>query len=80
MRTLRHVCIDIRGVLNWKDKDLKKLFIDSETGKQAQAHEIRNFLYDKLQEGYEVLPIGDECEGFDKIKGCPGHEIKRKFK
>ncbi len=68
-----HMCIDIRGVLNWKDKDLKKLFKADDGGK-ATAQEIRNYLYDQLADGWEVLPFGEPCEGFDKKTGCPGHD------
>jgi hypothetical protein len=67
-----HGCVDIRGVLNWGNNDLKKLF-KAKDGKEFSAEEIRNFLYDKLGEGHEVLPIGEPCEGFDIKTGCPGH-------
>lgn len=76
MKTLRHMCIDIRGVLGWKDKDLKRLFRNTETGKPLTATEAKEYLYQKLKDGYDVLPMGDECEGFSKINGCPGHAVK----
>lgn len=70
-----HMCIDVRGVLNWKSKDLARLFINPETGKKLTAQQAKDYLYDKLRDGYDVIPYGCECDGFDKINGCPGHEI-----
>jgi hypothetical protein len=70
--TIRHLVFDVRGLLSWKDSKLKNVFVD-EKGKKLTAQQAREYLYDKLAEGYEVIPFGDECEGFDKKKGCPGH-------
>ena len=69
---IHHMCIDVRGVLNWKAKVRQSLFrVD---GKKPTDAEVKEFLYDKLKEGYEVIPFnGVECEGFDKINGCQGH-------
>lgn len=75
MKRTFHMGIDIRGVLSWKDKELKKLF-KSEDEKPYYAQEIRNYLYDKLLEGFEVLPLGKQCDNFDKKVGCLGHEVK----
>lgn len=69
----RHMCIDVRGVLRWKDRDLKKLF----TG--GNATEIREHLMDKLADGWEVIPFGKECEGFDRKTGCPGHHYPGEY-
>ena len=72
MTTIRHMTIDIRGVLGWKDKKMTtNLF--RVNGKKPTYEQVKEYLYDKLSEGYEVLPFGQECEGFDKVKGCPGH-------
>ena len=71
----RHLVIDIRGVLNWRNnKDLLRLFKSSEGGRLT-TQEVRNYLYDKLADGWEVLPFGEPCEGFDKKTGCPGHSV-----
>lgn len=72
--TLRHMCIDVRGVLNWKSNKLTKLFVNDD-GSKATIHEVRNYLYDKLKEGFEVIPLGNECDNFDKVKGCLGHPV-----
>ncbi len=72
-----HMVIDVRGVLNWKAKEIARLFTDAETGKRLTAQQAKDYLYDKLKEGYEVIPFGKECEGFDKVKGCPGHPVSK---
>lgn len=73
-KTIRHLVIDIRGVLGWSNKKLARLF--QEDGKFLTAEQAKEYLYDKLSEGYRVLPFGEECEGFDKVKGCPGHRVE----
>jgi len=67
-----HMCISIRGVLNWKGKRLLKLFTNDD-GTKATMDEIKEYLYNKLSEGYEVLPMSAECDNFDKKTGCRGH-------
>ncbi len=62
----------VRGALNWNKKLLNKLFKD-EKGKFVSANEAKDHLMDLLSEGYEMIPIGKECDQFDKKKGCKGH-------
>jgi hypothetical protein len=38
------------------------------------ATEGKLFLMECLQKGWEVLPLGQPCEGFSYQTGCPGHE------
>jgi hypothetical protein len=66
-----HMSISVRGALRWIKKDLGKLFINN--GKRVSADDAKEYLMDKLKEGYEVIPYGNACEGFDKVNGCPGH-------
>ena len=75
MKTIRHMCVDIRGVLRWKDRDLKGMFTD-DNGRTMSADEIRNELYDELAKGRRVLPMSKECVGFDYQTGCPGHPVE----
>lgn len=72
MREIRHMCVDIRGVLGWKDRDLKGMFRHDD-GRSMSAAEIRDALYDELAKGHRVLPMSQDCEGFDFQTGCPGH-------
>ena len=75
-----HMCIDVRGVLEWKSKK-NVIALFRRNGKKLSYEEIRNYLYDKLSDGWRVLPMNPEnpCEGFDKVEGCPGHEISEEI-
>ncbi len=67
-----HMCISIRGALKNTDAKLRNMFTDKD-GSKLPADEIRDGLLDKIADGWEVLPIGKECDNFDKKKGCQGH-------
>jgi hypothetical protein len=72
-----HMCLSVRGALNWpiaeQKRALKYLTRDDGT-RFADLNEMRNALMDELQKGREVLPL-TECDNFDFQKGCRGHEI-----
>lgn len=69
-----HMCLDIRGALLWPKKRLYGLLVD-DRGRRLKADEVREALFDMLEEGKRVLPLGPRCEGFDDRTGCPGHEV-----
>lgn len=66
-----HMCIDIQGVLRRSDKDLQALF--HEDGIKRTGKYVRDWLKLQLAKGKRVLPMGERCEGFDDVTGCPGH-------
>lgn len=70
MGTTYHVQMSIDGVLALSDKKLSKLF-------NGDGKQIRKQLKERYSKG-ERLIGAEGCEGFDPIKGCPGHpeEIK----
>lgn len=69
-----HMVLDIRGCLaNWSPRDMRGMF-KHDDGRVMDPREARNVLVDELAKGRRVLPIGDECEGFDYQNGCPGHD------
>ena len=71
-----HMCVSVRGMLNWPTSELRrgmKWITDGEGKPYATIHDLRNALMDELAKGHEVLPTG-ECEGFDYKTGCPGHD------
>lgn len=74
MGTLRHFCLDVRGVLkNWKTSQLRGLFKHPD-GRRMSASEARDVLLDELSKGHVVIPCGPPCDGFDYTGGgCPGH-------
>jgi hypothetical protein len=72
-----HLCVSVRGMLNWSTSETKrnlKSFTKSDGTRYSDIHEFRNALMDELSRGREVLPMGEACEGFDYKTGCPGHE------
>ncbi len=48
-------------------------FRDS-AGRPIPLNRVRKLLTDLLDSGVKVLPIGEPCDGFDDVTGCPGHE------
>jgi len=76
MRTI-HMCMSIRGFLNKTGKDFTRscrAFTD-DAGRYMTPAQVRDAMYNELAKGHEVLPLG-ECDNFDFVKGCQGHEIK----
>ena len=71
--TILHMCLSVRGALNWPRRKLKGMFRDIATGRPCSADQAREFLLDELSQGHEVIPLGSPCEGFDYRNGCPGH-------
>lgn len=75
MKTL-HMCISIRGILLWpkrKQAQAAKGFLVNGKPCGSRVNMVQHLL-DLIAQGYEVLPLGEPCEGFDKVNGCPGHE------
>ena len=72
---LVHMCVDIEGVYNWPDSDLRGLFKGPD-GSVHSAKEIREWLRAQLAAGKLKLPIGKACKGWSDVTGCPGHDVK----
>ena len=50
-------------------------FIEDSEGNLLSDAEARIELNKLLEAGHTVMPVGDDCEGFDVFGGgCPGHE------
>lgn len=76
-----HLCVSVRGMLNWSKADAKRnmrSITKSDGTRYTDWNELRNELMNELAQGHEVLPMGDPCEGFDYKTGCPGHEQEPK--
>lgn len=51
-------------------------FLEDGKGNPLSDTEARIELNKLLEAGHTVMPVGDDCEGFDVFgKGCPGHEL-----
>ena len=77
----RHFCISVRGNLRYSLHQLEEMWKDSITTDDGRVlktgHEIREWWFDQLALGREVIPACDskDCPNFDYRKhGCPGHE------
>jgi len=68
-----HMCVDISGAL--KNKWFN-CFIDDD-GRRMRPRDVREKLEYMLAMGQQVMPMGEPCEGFDPIDGCPGHPTPR---
>ncbi len=69
-----HMCVDIEGVLRWSNTKLSRLFTDD--GIQRPGRTVRDWLKLQLAQGKRVLPIGEKCQGWSDVTGCPGHPCK----
>ena len=50
-------------------------FLEDSEGNPLSDDEARILLNKLLAKGHTVMPVGDDCEGFDVFGGgCPGHE------
>lgn len=68
---VRHCCLSVEGAIR-NAKDLKGcISVDGKT--LLTVAEIRSYMRGQFALGREVLPMCN-CEGFDFVKGCPGHE------
>ncbi len=70
--TTYHCHLGIAQLLK-KKRDIECFFTCS-------VEEATVYLRRCLEEGKVVLPVGEPCEGFDYLKGCPGHVKDVTFK
>lgn len=73
--TTFHVHLVVRDALeSFSDAELASLFSNTSTEQNLTADEARAYLSGRLAQGDEVIPLSDECAGFDYTGGgCPGH-------
>lgn len=74
MNKTRHLSINIQGLLKeYEGRDMGFVFEDNH-GEATSDEDARIFLKECLDKGWKVLPMNDECDGFDHFgNGCPGH-------
>lgn len=71
--TTRHMKASIEGLLLLSNQKLARL-----TGMDGKA--ARKELRERKNKGEKYIPCSDECEGFDPVTGCPGHEDNEPLK
>lgn len=65
MKTTHHLVMGIAKVLQWDNKQLEEFF-------KLPGTEVRKEL-EQRREAEEIYIGSQNCEGFDPVKGCPGH-------
>ena len=71
-RTTYHLSLDVQGfLLHAKPRDYRGMF-KHDDGRPMSPDEAKAELLAELSHGRLKLPYGP-CEGFDYVKGCPGH-------
>lgn len=76
--TTHHVCVDVENALrNWSDATMEEFAPwFTVNGKQLQtARDLRKLLMAELSLGHELMPLSNDCVGFDYKTGCPGHPV-----
>lgn len=71
-----HMSMNINGLLrNYKRKKIN--FFEDDNGRPLSDKEAREHIAELQAKGHKLMPMSDECEGFDPFGvGCPGHERK----
>lgn len=71
-KRILHICLSIDGALkNWDRHTWQAVARDNKTSVLELKQKFKIYQF----EGKKVIPIGEPCEGFSYIDGCPGHPI-----
>ena len=73
-----HMCVNVRGAIRNLTRSRAHMAhgFSHPDGRTMTRDEAIEAMYDELEKGHKVLPMGDPCEGFDYSGGgCPGHAI-----
>lgn len=68
--TTYHITLDLRWVLRAKDREIRNMLVDAQTGRTLTPEECRDLAIERLREGFEVLP---RCDHHDAKGHCLGH-------
>lgn len=76
MKRIQHMSINLQGCLN-NHKRKKIKFMQNDDGSYASDKEARAFIKQQMDLGHKLMPMSDNCEGFDPFGGgCPGHPVE----
>jgi len=67
--------VNLDGLLrNYKRKKIN--IFSNENGRELSDKEARAYIAELQAKGHKLMPMSDECEGFDPFGvGCPGHQV-----
>lgn len=69
-RRLIHVCQSVPGAWrNWRPSEWRAAAADGD------GERLKDVFIDLLAKGIRVVAVGEACEGFDNVHGCPGHAL-----
>lgn len=72
---IRHMSMSIQGFLNnYKYRNCDGIATDDD-GNPISGREFKAYLRKCLKKGWRLIPMGNDCEGFDHQNGCPGHPL-----
>ena len=71
MKTTYHMAMSVEGAI--RNRAFKG-FTDDKGNPMTEA-QAETELFNLLKSGIELIPLSPDCEGFDPIKGCPGHPV-----
>lgn len=69
-----HISLCVEGAMRWPERKLEGLF-KTDDGYALSGRACKEHLQKLFKEGVRKLPIGEPCDGFDPVTGCPGHGI-----
>lgn len=68
-----HVCQSVDGALkHWRKREWLSVARSNNVTIDAMKEKFRIMQF----EGKRVIPLGDPCDGFSYLTGCPGHEVE----
>jgi len=73
-----HICVDIRGAIMRLSQSRAKMApgMSDDNGRPLTRLQAIDALMCELAKGRKVLPMGNDCVGFDYQTGCPGHQVE----
>lgn len=72
---IRHISTSIDGLLELSDYRLRKILdsVTDDQGKHPKLGEFKKWLRNEKAQGHKFIPV-PECDNFDPVKGCLGHD------
>ena len=75
---IRHMSVSIEGLLAMSDAKMKRILnsVKDDEGNQPTLEEFKKYLTHEWAIGHRLLPV-PECDNFDPVKGCLGHDKQK---
>ena len=70
-----HMSVSVEGLLAMSDARMKRMLnsVKDDEGNQPTLEEFKKYLNYEWSIGHRLLPV-PECDNFDPVKGCLGHD------